>query len=614
MAVTKIWKVVKRMDHVISYAKDENKTKIEFNQKYEMLVDDLQNVIDYARNSDKTEKEYFVTGINCDSDSAYEEMQDTKRYYNKKDKILAFHAYQSFAEGEVTPELAHQIGVQLANEMWGDRFQVVVTTHLNTNHIHNHIVLNSVSFEDGLKYYDNHTNYAKMRHISDELCKEYGLSVIEEKATKKKMNYDNFYKKSLYTDNYSNNAKRDLDLAIRQAYSYDDFLYLMKKLDYEIIFRANKISIRKEPYKRNIRIERRYGENYSIENLNGYGRTAIAKKLNELGILNPTGHRAIDLKMKTPFKNNTDKVTYSWCSTTIRDILRNQMYCGDLVQNKGKLISYKIHKRVLVPQEEWIIVKDTHDAIIDRDTFNKVQKAILNRDTRMNTDGKISIFAGHIKCGDCQRAMSKKIPGKYKGQPRNYYHYMCSAYMRSGGEICTKHSIKNDELEKAVLESVKVQIGLIIDMKRIKGQIDSKTFNDNRRSYLLENINKCEETLNIKRKLRKEAYEDWKLGIITEKEYNDYTQEYGRQIRENEAYIEENYKELQNLDKMSTSGEWIEYFEKYQNVNSLSRELIDGLIDDIYVYEDKKIKVKFKYEDEYNYLIQYIKRRKGDIL
>lgn len=348
--------------------------------------------------------------------------------------------------------------------------------------------------------------------------------------------------------------------------------------------------------------------------LNGYGRTAIAKKLNELGILNPTGHRAIDLKMKTPFKNNTDKVTYSWCSTTIRDILRNQMYCGDLVQNKGKLISYKIHKRVLVPQEEWIIVKDTHDAIIDRDTFNKVQKAILNRDTRMNTDGKISIFAGHIKCGDCQRAMSKKIPGKYKGQPRNYYHYMCSAYMRSGGEICTKHSIKNDELEKAVLESVKVQIGLIIDMKRIKGQIDSKTFNDNRRSYLLENINKCEETLNIKRKLRKEAYEDWKLGIITEKEYNDYTQEYGRQIRENEAYIEENYKELQNLDKMSTSGEWIEYFEKYQNVNSLSRELIDGLIDDIYVYEDKKIKVKFKYEDEYNYLIQYIKRRKGDIL
>ena len=268
MATTKIWKVIKRMDHVIDYAENKEKTKaIEFKDNYEIIVDDLSNVIDYAKNSDKTEKEFYVSGINCESNSAYEEMQDTKKYYNKEDKILAFHAYQSFKEGEITPELAHKIGVQLANEMWGDRFQVIVTTHLNTHCIHNHFVINSVSFKDGLKYYDNHTNYSIMRHLSDEICKEYGLSVLEEKSTKKKLNYENFYKKSLYNDTYTNNAKRDLDLAIRQAYSYEDFIYLMKKLDYEIIFRANKISIRKDPYKRNIRIERRFGENYSIDNI-----------------------------------------------------------------------------------------------------------------------------------------------------------------------------------------------------------------------------------------------------------------------------------------------------------------------------------------------------------
>ena len=268
MATTKIWKVIKRMDHVIDYAENKEKTKaIEFKGNYEIIVDDLSNVIDYAKNSDKTEKEFYVSGINCEPDTAYEEMQDTKKYYNKEDKILAFHAYQSFKEGEVTAELAHKIGVQLANEMWGDRFQVIVTTHLNTHCIHNHFVINSVSFKDGLKYYDNHTNYSIMRHLSDEICKEYGLSVLEEKSTKKKLNYENFYKKSLYNDTYTNNAKRDLDLAIRQAYSYEDFIYLMKKLDYEIIFRANKISIRKDPYKRNIRIERRFGENYSIDNI-----------------------------------------------------------------------------------------------------------------------------------------------------------------------------------------------------------------------------------------------------------------------------------------------------------------------------------------------------------
>lgn len=269
MATTKLWKVVKRMDHVIDYAANKEKTKaIEFNNRFEMIVDDLRDVIDYARNTDKTEKEYFVSGINCEPDSAYEEMKDVKEFYHKEDKILAFHGYQSFVQGEVSPELAHKIGVQLAKEMWGDRFQVLVTTHLNTDHIHNHLVLNSVSFKDGLKYYSNRTNTAILRHTSDEICKEYGLSVLPEKPCKKsKINFDNYYKKSLYNDNYSNNAKRDLDLAIRQAYSYDDFLYLMKKLDYEIIFRAGKISLRKEPYQRNIRIERRYGENYSIENI-----------------------------------------------------------------------------------------------------------------------------------------------------------------------------------------------------------------------------------------------------------------------------------------------------------------------------------------------------------
>ena len=102
MATTRIWKVIKRVDHVIDYAANKDKTKvIEVNNKNEMFVNDLMQVINYARNSDKTEKEFYVSGINCEPDSAYEEMQDTKEYYNKKDKILAFHGYQSF-KGKVS--------------------------------------------------------------------------------------------------------------------------------------------------------------------------------------------------------------------------------------------------------------------------------------------------------------------------------------------------------------------------------------------------------------------------------------------------------------------------------------------------------------------------------
>ncbi len=347
--------------------------------------------------------------------------------------------------------------------------------------------------------------------------------------------------------------------------------------------------------------------------LNGLGRTAIAKKLNELGILNPTGHRAEELKMRIPVAEDKRNIKYSWCSTTVRQILKNEMYCGDTIQHKGKLISYKIHKRVLLPEEEWVIVKDTHEAIIDRETFDKVQKEILGRDTKMNSDGKISIFAGHIKCADCERAMSKKVASKYKGKAREYYHYMCSAYMRSGGTKCSKHTIRNDELEQAVLESIKIQIGLISDIKRIKSEIENSTLLDNRKHLIEKNIGKCEEQLVIKRKLRKDSYEDWKLGNISEEEYNEYTKEYSSQIRRIEDNIDNYYKELKDLEQASMESDWIDNFIKYQNINSLSRELIDSLIDNIYVYENKKIKIKFKYEDEYNYLIDFIKRRKNII-
>lgn len=270
MATTRIWKIVKRLDHVVDYATDENKTKnIEFkndNRNFQMIVNDLRDVIDYAMNFDKTEKQYYVTGINCEANSAYEEMKNVKEFFNKEDGILGFHAYQSFKE-KVSPEIAHKIGVELAKEIWGDRFQVIVTTHLNTEHTHNHFVVNSVSFEDGFKYYDNHTTYSRIRHFSDELCKEYGLNVLKEKPTKANLKYENFYKKSLYNDNYSKTAKREIDLAIRQAYSYNDFIYLMKKLDYDVMVRAGKLSVRKKNYNRNIRIERRFGEEYTIENI-----------------------------------------------------------------------------------------------------------------------------------------------------------------------------------------------------------------------------------------------------------------------------------------------------------------------------------------------------------
>ncbi len=121
MAVTKLWKITTNLNRTINYAEDHEKT-----------FSGLKNALNYAENNDKTEQSFYITGINCDVDSAYEQMIQTKKCYNKQNGILGYHGYQSFREGEVTPQEAHRIGLELANEMWGDKYEVIVTTHLNT--------------------------------------------------------------------------------------------------------------------------------------------------------------------------------------------------------------------------------------------------------------------------------------------------------------------------------------------------------------------------------------------------------------------------------------------------------------------------------------------------
>jgi hypothetical protein len=261
MAITKIWSVSKKLDKVISYVGNKEKTtKKDFDN-------DMEQVVYYAVNPKKTEKQVYVSYINCNERYPLKQMQATKKKYNKKDGIIAFHAVQSFAEKEVTPQLAHEIGLKLANEMWGDKFEVIVTTHLNTNHIHNHFVINSVSYKDGLKYYDTKESYALLRSTSDAICEEYQLLTIKNNKNKNgKIDYDRFMIKH-QKNSYYTTTKEDIDRAIKQAYSYQDFESIMKMMDYTLTYRAKKLSVCRKGYTRNIRVARAYGKNYEIKEI-----------------------------------------------------------------------------------------------------------------------------------------------------------------------------------------------------------------------------------------------------------------------------------------------------------------------------------------------------------
>ena len=174
MATTGFWPVRGSLKSVIDYAENPDKTT---DKSY--LDNDLYNALRYVENDDKTDQKMYVTGINCSKHLAYEQMMAVKQKYGDRGTVVAYHGYQSFREGEVAPDEAHAIGVELARRMWGDRFQVVVTTHLNTNNLHNHFVVNSISFRDGGKYRNSREQHKEIRRISDELCREHGKSVLE---------------------------------------------------------------------------------------------------------------------------------------------------------------------------------------------------------------------------------------------------------------------------------------------------------------------------------------------------------------------------------------------------------------------------------------------------
>ena len=177
MAATRIWSIKGRLDSVINYVTNPEKT--DGSRYTDTELQALTDVIDYAEDGAKTHNKVYVSGINLSPDIARDQMVMTKLQFGKTDKILAYHGYQSFLPGEVTPDVAHEIGIKLAERLWGDRFQVLVTTHLDHEHIHNHFCLNSVSFMDGKKFRGGSKAYWILRAESDKICAEYGLSVIE---------------------------------------------------------------------------------------------------------------------------------------------------------------------------------------------------------------------------------------------------------------------------------------------------------------------------------------------------------------------------------------------------------------------------------------------------
>lgn len=273
MAVTSIWRVKDGLRQVVQYVKNPEKTD---NPLFTDPV--LSDVIHYAIQQGKTAKievdeegveimQQFVSGVNCHPGIAIAEMAAAKKRFGKLDGTVAYHGYQSFAPGEATPELAHEIGLKLAKQLWGDKYQVVVATHLDKkNHLHSHFVLNTVSFVDGIKYHRTAKDYHDMQAASDALCREYGLSVIENPKPGKSKHYGEWRAEQEQRPTWRGIVRSDVDEAIRQAMTERQFFENLRKKGYEIKV-GKDISVRPPKKERFVRLARNFGEDYTIEGI-----------------------------------------------------------------------------------------------------------------------------------------------------------------------------------------------------------------------------------------------------------------------------------------------------------------------------------------------------------
>ena len=229
MAIIKAFAVRKQLKKTVNYITDSEKTD-----------SDLANKIDYALNHAKTtvaaaasEQFLYESVINLpDVKTAYARMQATKEYFGKMGGVLGYHIIQSFKPGEITADQCHELGRKLAGEMFGAGFEIVIGTHLNKEHLHNHIVANSVSFIDGKKLRFNKQSYRELQEISDQLCRKYGLSVIESKAHGK--SYKEWLNEKEGKPTIRVQIRADIDLAIKESFNYGTFINNLEKHGYLI--------------------------------------------------------------------------------------------------------------------------------------------------------------------------------------------------------------------------------------------------------------------------------------------------------------------------------------------------------------------------------------------
>ena len=233
----------------MDYADNPDKTTAK-----EYLDEDLYQALRYTENDNKTDEKKYVSGVNCSATFAYEEMMAVKRKYGERGKVVAYHGYQSFKTDELTPEQCHAIGIETAKRMWGKDYQVLVTTHLNTDNLHNHFVVNSISFKDGKKFRNQIFQHYDLREISDAICKEHGLSVLQNAKFYGGPSKGAHWREQKGQPTHRQQLKQDVEYCLKYSTDWEQFYQQMQAKGYTID--PIRMSVKADGWQRAVRLDR----------------------------------------------------------------------------------------------------------------------------------------------------------------------------------------------------------------------------------------------------------------------------------------------------------------------------------------------------------------------
>lgn len=334
----------------------------------------------------------------------------------------------------------------------------------------------------------------------------------------------------------------------------------------------------------------------------GMSVLGIAKRLNEMGVPNPSAYkRRQGMNYRHPA---SDKLDGLWPDSSVRRILRNRLYTGTMVQGKNRIKSYKLHVSEAVPEADWIEVAATHEAIIPAELFERAQ-ALFTRDTRTAPAQKeVYLFSGFLRCADCGRAMHRKTISQPYG---DYHYYICSTFKKQHSGACTKHTIRSDRLEQAVLEALRHQIALAVEMDELVAEINRSSTRGHNAKRLLDERAQLEAEREHVEQMKLSLYPDWKAGDISREEYHQLKTQFEQRqagLDGRIAAVQARIDEVQN--GVDETNSFLTQFVQYRSLQKLTREAVVELIDMIYVHEGGGITIQFKFSDAYAAAKEYI--------